>query len=112
MDTTFGIILAVAFAFTGLPMATGRPSAVEQGRHLGFSPEHYRLVGVAQLVGAVALAAGLLWAPLAVAAAAGFALMMVGAVVAHIRAGDPAAKVFPAVLFGLAAVATAVLFLG
>lgn len=112
MDTTLGIILAVAFAFTGLPMATGRASSVEQGRHLGFSPEHYRLVGLVQIVGAVALAIGLFWAPLAVAAAGGFALMMVGAVVVHVRAGDPVAKVFPAVFFCLASVATAVLFLG
>ncbi|OLL97314.1 hypothetical protein Ae406Ps2_4974c [Pseudonocardia sp. Ae406_Ps2] len=35
MDTTFAVILAVTFLFTGLPMATARLSSVEQGRQLG-----------------------------------------------------------------------------
>jgi uncharacterized membrane protein YphA (DoxX/SURF4 family) len=111
MDKTLAIILAVSFVFTGLPMATGQPSSVEQGRHLRFSPRNYRLLGLVQIVGAVALAIGVFWEPLALAAAAGFSLMMIGAVVTHLRAGDPAAKVFPATLFGLASIATVVLFL-
>jgi uncharacterized membrane protein YphA (DoxX/SURF4 family) len=111
MDKTLAIILAVSFVFTGLPMATGQPSSVEQGRHLGFSPRNYRLLGLVQIVGAVALALGLLWEPLAIAAAAGFSLMMIGAVVTHLRAGDPAAKVSPAMIFGMASIATVVLHL-
>lgn len=111
MDTTFAIILAVTFLFTGLPMATARPSSVEQGRHLGFSPNSFRLLGVVQVAGAVALAIGVFWEPLASAAAIGFALMVIGAVIAHVRAVDPAAKVAPAAFFGLASIATAVLFI-
>lgn len=111
MDKTFAIILAVPFLFTGLPMVTARPPSIEQGRHLGFSPNSYRLLGVVQIVGALALAIGVFWEPLAVAAAIGFALMMIGAIIAHVRAGDPAAKVAPTAFFGLASIATAVLFI-
>ncbi|OLL97315.1 hypothetical protein Ae406Ps2_4973c [Pseudonocardia sp. Ae406_Ps2] len=68
-------------------------------------------MGVVQVVGALALAIGVFWEPLAIAAAIGFALMMVGAIIAHVRAGDPAAKVAPAAFFGLASIATAVLFI-
>ncbi len=112
MDKTLAITLAVTFVFTGLPMATGRSSSVEQGRHLGFSPRDYRLLGLVQIVGAVALAIGVFWEPLAIAAAAGFSLMMLGAVVTHLRAGDPAVKLIPAVIFGLASIATVALNLG
>jgi hypothetical protein len=37
--------------------------------------------------------------------------MMIGAVVTHLRAGDPAAKVSPAMIFGMASIATVVLHL-
>ena len=111
MANTLAIILAVSFLFTGLPMATGQPSSIEQGEHLGFSARNYRRLGALQILGAAALGLGLLWKPIGIVAAIGFALMMAGAVTTHLRAGDPASKVLPAVVFGLAAVATVVLYL-
>jgi len=111
MTSTLAIILAAVFLFTGLPMALGRPESVSQGEHLGFSARNYRLLGLVQILGAVALGLGLLWKPIGIAAAIGFSLMMAGAVVVHLRAGDPTAKTVPALLFGAASIATAVLFL-
>ncbi|WP_212818663.1 DoxX family protein [Polymorphospora rubra] len=112
MANTLAIILAVSFLFTGLPMVTGRPSSIEHGRHLGFSARNYRLLGALQILGAAALGLGLVWKPIGIAAAIGFSLMMAGAVVTHLRAGDPAPRVLPAAVFGLASIAVAVLYLG
>ncbi|MFB6392117.1 DoxX family protein [Polymorphospora lycopeni] len=111
MANTLAIILAVSFLFTGLPKATGQPSAIEHGKHLGFSARNYRALGVLQILGAAALGLGLIWKPIGVAAAIGFTLMMAGAVIVHLRAGDPAARMLPAAAFGLASIAVVVLHL-
>ena len=42
--------------------------------------------------------AGLLWAPLGIAAAIGLALLSIGAVAFHLRASDRVAEMVPAVI--------------
>lgn len=59
------------------------------------------------LAGAVGLLVGIAWAPLGIAAAAGVALYFVGALIAHLRAKDPA--IFPPLMFLALAVAALVL---
>lgn len=82
---------------------------VEEAAHLGLPTGGYRLVGVAELAGAVGLVVGLFWAPPGIAAAGGLVLLMIGALVTHLRVGDrPAAWASP-VGIGFVAVAAVVI---
>lgn len=94
----FNGVFAIAALLSGLLAALLALSAV---RKLGHRPEvvaTYTRVGVPEdrldylafilLAGAAGLAAGLLWAPIGVAAAAGVVLYFILAVAAHVRADD------------------------
>ena len=61
-----------------------RPSAA----HFGIPCPSYRLIGVAELAAAAGVVIGLWWHPLGVAAAAGMALLLLGALITHRRAED------------------------
>jgi hypothetical protein len=102
-------ILAAVFLGTAVPKLTGQAQMRERMDHLGVSPGLTRVLGVLELAAVAGLLLGLLWAPLGVAAAIGLALQMVGAVVYHARAKDPAAMTLTPVVFAVAAVALAVL---
>jgi uncharacterized membrane protein YphA (DoxX/SURF4 family) len=111
-------ILSVLLAFVAL--AAGAPKLVLKGpsgqlqSHMGLSPALVRFIGVAEVLAAVGLIVGLFWRPLGIAAAVGFAALLIGAVGFHSRAGDYSdAKLrtqalTPVVLF-LASAAAAVL---
>ncbi|MDT0347595.1 DoxX family protein [Streptomyces litchfieldiae] len=111
-------ILSALLALVAL--AAGGPKALLKGdvsaglqSHMGLSAGLVRFVGLAEVAAAGGLVMGLFWQPLGIAAAAGFALLMVGAVVCHVRVGDyrdPKLRgnaMAPFVLFAVA-VATAV----
>jgi hypothetical protein len=66
--------------------------------HFGIPWRHYRLIGVAELAAAAGVLAGLWWHPLGVAAAAGMAVLLIGAVITHRRALDSAKEMTPALL--------------
>jgi uncharacterized membrane protein YphA (DoxX/SURF4 family) len=111
-------ILSALLAFVAL--AAGAPKLVLKGpsaqlqSHMGLSPGLVRFIGVAEVLAAVGLIVGLFWRPLGIAAAVGFAALLIGAVGFHSRAGDCSdAKLrkqamTPVVLF-LVSAATAVL---
>jgi hypothetical protein len=69
----------------------------------------WRVVGLLELAGVVGVLAGLAWAPMGVAAAVGLALLVLGAIIFHVRADDSAADMAPAVIGLGLAVATAIL---
>jgi len=71
--------------------------------HVGFGVAGYRAIGALEIAAALGLVAGRSWLPLGAASATGVVLLMVGAVVAHARAGDGVRNWFPAV--GTAALA-------
>ncbi|MGW4501005.1 DoxX family protein [Micromonospora sp. NPDC004336] len=102
-------ILAAVFLGTAVPKLTGQAQMRERMDHLGVSPGLTRVLGVLELAAVAGLLLGLLWAPLGIAAAVGLALQMVGAVVYHARAKDPAAMTLTPVIFAAAAVALVVL---
>lgn len=103
------VVLAAAFAVIGGSKVAAVPPMRERGHHLGYSITSYRLIGLAELAAAVGLIIGL-WLPaLAVAAAAGLTVLLIGALVAHLRHGDPPKAAAPAVLFGILAVLALVL---
>ena len=58
----------------------------------------YRLIGVAEVAAAAGALVGLAWAPLGVAAASGMALLLLGALTVHRRAGDSLWEAVPALV--------------
>jgi hypothetical protein len=102
-------LLAAMFAFAGLIKVLGVRQSLAIRDHLGVDPTQWRLVGLLELAGVAGVLAGLAWAPIGVAAAIGLALLVLGAIVVHVRASDSVADSAPAVIGLGLAVATAVL---
>ncbi|GAA4913243.1 DoxX-like protein [Stackebrandtia albiflava] len=105
------LLLAVAFLATGLPKVTGKDAARRQAEHLGVPFGGYRAIGWLETAAAVALVVGLWWEWLAVVASIGLVLLMIGAVVAHRRAGDPTKAATPSIALGLLALLNLVLLI-
>jgi uncharacterized membrane protein YphA (DoxX/SURF4 family) len=95
------VLLGVSFAGAGVAKLAGLAVMREDAKRLGLSYQVFRVVGVLEVCGAAGLIGGLAFAPLAVAAATGLVGLAVGAVVCHVRAGDPVVKPIAAALVGL-----------
>jgi hypothetical protein len=99
-------VLALAMVNSWARKATHHESSEDLRRRLDLSPRLWRTVGFMELLAAIGLAVGLVVAPLGVAAAAGVAAVMVGAITLHLRvdiAGT--ALVAPFVVLGIAVAA-------
>jgi hypothetical protein len=103
------VVVGLVLAAAGGAKVAAVPDMRTRASHLGFSVASYRVIGALELLGVAGLLVGLAWAPLGVAAATGLMAMMVGAVVCHLRAGDHARQVIPAVVVGAAVAAVLVL---
>ncbi len=101
-------LLAAAFVFSGGRKLTGSSGVREEAAHLNIPVRVYRLIGLAEVAGSVGLLVGLLWLPLAIAAGAALAVLMVGAVGSHLRVRDRYARAVPATALGILAVTTAI----
>jgi uncharacterized membrane protein YphA (DoxX/SURF4 family) len=104
-----GSLLATMFVAAGLPKVGKASSAVSQAEELKIAPTSYQIIGVLELLGAAGVLLGLWISWLGVAAGSGLALMMIGAVAAHLRAGQSAKKAVPAIGFAALAVGYIVL---
>ena len=102
-------LLAAMFAFAGLIKVVGVRQSLAIRDHLGVDPLQWRLIGALELAGVAGVLVGLKWPPIGVAAAIGLALLVLGAIVFHVRASDSAADTAPAVISLGLAVATAIL---
>jgi hypothetical protein len=102
-------LLAVLFGFAGLIKVAGVRQSLAIRDHLGVNPVQWRLIGSLELAGVAGVLAGLAWPPIGIAAAIGLTLLIVGAIVFHVRASDSVADTVPAVIGLGLAVATAVL---
>jgi uncharacterized membrane protein YphA (DoxX/SURF4 family) len=103
-------LLAALFGFAGLIKVVGLRQSLAIRDHFGVKPVQWRLIGVLELAGVAGVLVGLLaWPPIGVAAAIGLALLVLGAIVFHVRASDGVADTAPAVIGLGLAVATAVL---
>ena len=102
------VLLALAFGAAGGQKVAGAKSVMDGADHVHFSHQAYRGIGVLELLAAIGLLVGLVVWPLGVAAGAGLALLMAGAVIAHLRVGDKIAQFGPALLLGLLSAAEAV----
>jgi uncharacterized membrane protein YphA (DoxX/SURF4 family) len=83
------ILLAAVALAAGAPKAvlTGSTPAQLQS-HMGLSPGLVRFIGLAEVSAAAGLIVGLFWQPLGIAAAVCFAVLLIGAIGFHAKAGD------------------------
>jgi uncharacterized membrane protein YphA (DoxX/SURF4 family) len=96
--TALSLLLAAACLLPGSAKVLGHPKMQKSAAHFGIPWRHYRLIGVAELAAAAGVLAGLWWHPLGVAAAAGMAVLLTGALITHRRALDSAKEMMPALL--------------
>ena len=101
MFVTISLLLAAACLLPAVGKLTGNLKMRKSAAHFGIPWPRYRLIGVAELTAAAGVLTGLWWHPLGVAAAAGIALLLLGALIAHGRATDSGKEMAPA-LFALA----------
>ncbi|MDN3352246.1 DoxX family protein [Actinomadura sp. DC4] len=99
------VLLALAFGAAGGQKVAGVKSAMDNADHLRFSHNTWKGIGALEVLGAIGLLVGLALWPLGVAAGAGLVLLMAGAVIVHIRNGDPIKVFAPALVLGVLALA-------
>lgn len=102
-------LLAVPFTAIGAAKLAAVPSMRARAAHVGLSVGAYRVIGALEVAGAAGLVAGFAAPLLRTFAALGLLLLLVGAVVAHLRVKDGLEDMAPAI--GLGALAAAVLAL-
>ncbi len=74
------------------------PGQSESASGVGIRWHQYRLIGVAELAAAAGILIGLWWHPLGLAAAAGMAVLLIGALTTHRRAKDSGKEMAPALV--------------
>ena len=98
MFVTISLPLTAACLLPAAGKLTGQPRMRKSAAHFGIPWPRYRLIGAAELAAAAGILSGLWWHPLGVAAAAGTALLLLGALVTHGRAADSGKEMAPALL--------------
>jgi uncharacterized membrane protein YphA (DoxX/SURF4 family) len=98
MFTVLSLLLAATCLLPGSAKLLAHPKMRKAATHLRLPWRGYQLIGLAELAAAAGVLIGLWWHPLGVAAAAGMALLLAGALLAHRRAGDAAKEIVPALL--------------
>jgi DoxX-like family len=94
---TISLLLAAACLLPAAGKLTGQPKMRHSAAHFGIPWPRYRLIGAAELAAAGVLI-GLWWHPLGVAAAAGTALLLAGALITHRHAADSGKQIAPALI--------------
>lgn len=99
--TIVSVVLALMLAGSAYAKLTRDDRIVTGITGLGVPLSWFPFLAACELAGAVGLLVGLVFAPLGIAAAIGVILYFVGALIAHLRAGDRAI-VPPSLLLALA----------
>ena len=98
MFVTVSLLLAAACLLPAAGKLTSQPKMRQSAAHFDIPWPRYRLIGAAELAAAAGVLIGLWWHPLGVAAAAGMALLLAGALSTHRRAADSGKETAPALL--------------
>jgi len=98
MYVALSVLLAAVCLVPGLAKVLGHPRMREAAAHFGIPWRGYQLIGVAELAAAGGVLAGLAWHALGLAAASGMALLLIGALASHRRAGDAIMRAAPALV--------------
>ncbi|MFI6566027.1 DoxX family protein [Streptomyces sp. NPDC050534] len=115
MSTTaivLAVLLAGIFLLLGSAKLAAVPAMCQAAAHVGMTTTHYRLLGALEVAAVAGLLLGLRITALGAAASTGLILLMAGAVVVHLRSGDPVTRCLPAVVVGALACAHLVLLAG
>ena len=98
MFITISLLMAAACLLPAVGKLLSHPKMRQAAAHFGIGWPNYQLIGVAELAAAGGILIGLWWHPLGLAAAAGMALLLIGAAITHRRAGDSAKEMAPALV--------------
>ncbi len=98
MFITLSVLLAAACLVPAIAKLRSHPKMLAAASHLSIPWARYRLIGAAELAAAVGVLAGLVWTAFGLAAASAMALLLVGALATHRRAGDDLKHAAPAVV--------------
>lgn len=101
VSTVLAVLLALFFFALGTAKIRAVPFMRERAAEVGFSTAAYRRIGVLEVAGAIGLLTGLMEPLIGGLAGTGLLLLLVGAVVTHLREGDGPRKFAPAVVCGL-----------
>src|SRR5246127_1800015 len=97
------IVLAIVFFGLGVAKALRVPPMRDLARQAKFSVNSYVVIGILEIAAAAGLVLGLVYhrlAPLAAAAATGLTLLMIGAIIVLLRAGNKPKDCVPALSLG------------
>ena len=100
-------LLAALMSYAAVRKLTHRPEVVESYIRAGVPEDKLNLLAIVLFAGAAGLLAGLIWAPIGIAAGVATAVYFLVAVGFHIRAGDTANLPTPLALAIMAGGATA-----
>ena len=98
MLTTLSLILAAACLIPAGGKLTNHPQMRASAARFGIAWQRYQLIGLAELGAAVGVLAGLLWRPLGLAAGMCLAVLLLAAILTHVRTGDRGRELMPALL--------------
>ncbi len=91
-------LTALVFLAAAWVKFTGKPHAMDTRDRLGIAPGPYRLIGVAEVAGAIGALLGLILPGVGIAALGGLLVISVGACAAQVKLGNPPSDAAPAVL--------------
>lgn len=103
------VLLGVTFAGAGVAKLAGLEVMRADAQRFGFPYWAYRVIGTLESCGGAGLIGGLALKPLAIVSAISLVGLTIGAVVCHLRAGDPRVKPAAAVVMGVLAAVAGVL---
>jgi len=106
------VTVAAAFVVLGAAKLLAVPSMRARAAHVGFSVDAYRRIGALELAGAAGLVAAVALPGVGAAAGVGLLLLLLGAVTAHLRAGDSIRGAAPALLLAVLVAVLLVLAVG
>ena len=112
MEALFTTLLALLFGAAAATKLLNMSYSIAIRDRLGISARSWYWIGFLELAGSVGVLVGLAIPELGVAAAIGLAFLSIGAIAAHLRAGDGPRGAAGATIALLLAVATAALQAG
>jgi uncharacterized membrane protein YphA (DoxX/SURF4 family) len=96
MVLAISLLLAAACIVPAAAKLLGHPNMRTSAARFRIPWSRYRLIGIAELAAAAGVLAGIAAPPLGIAAASGMAVLLLGALIAHRRAGDRPKEATPA----------------
>jgi putative oxidoreductase len=110
--TTVGLQVLLSLAFLASAILKLAGAADDMREHLEIAPWFWILTALVEIVGAAGMLVGIRLQRLAAPAGLWIAALMGGALVAHLRAGDPFTSMVPAAVYLVLALAVAVMRAG